>query len=66
MELVSYISSLAERSACLITNQNVTASISDTSSIWKGLERGPPSLELLDWEVADLIKEVDTNRIDGA
>ena len=36
-----------------------------------GLERGPPSVvrttgQLLDWEVADLIKKVGIIRIDGA
>ena len=63
----NYTASLAEWSACLITNQEVAGSIPSTSTILKsglGLEQGPPSLVrtigwLHAWEVANLIKEAD-------
>ena len=47
---------------------NLAGSIPGTSTNFKrglGLERGPPS-QLLDWEVADLIKKLDIIRLDGA
>ena len=59
--------------ACLTTDPEVAGSIPGTSTNFKcglGLERGPLSLvgtirQLLDGEVADLIKKVDINRLDG-
>ena len=59
---------------CLTTNHEAAGSIPGTSTNFKcglGLERGPPSLvrtirQLLDGEVADLIKKVDIIRLDGA
>ena len=58
----------------IITDHEVAGSIPGTSANFKcglDLERGPPSLvrtigQLLDWEVADLIKKVDIIRLDGA
>ena len=57
----------------LVLFHGVTSSIPGTSTNFKcdlGLERGPPSLvrtiKLLDWEIANLIKKVDFNRLDAA
>ena len=60
--------------ACLTTDHEVAGSIPGTPTNFEcglGLERGPPSLvrtirQLLDGEVADLIKKVDIIRLDGA
>ena len=59
---------------CLSTDHEVAGSIPGASTNFKcrlGLERGPPSLvktieQLLDGEVADLIKKVDIIRLEGA
>ena len=59
--------------SCLTTDHEVAGSIPGTSTNFKyglGLERGPPNLvttiqQLLDEEVADLIKKVGINRLDG-
>ena len=59
--------------ACLTTDHEVAGLIPGTSTnfkFWLGRERGPPSLmwtigKLLDWEVADLIKKVDSIRFDA-
>ena len=63
---------LVQRLACLTNDHEVMGSIPGTSTSFKcglGLERGPPSLvrtigQLLDGEVADLIKKVDIIRLD--
>ena len=69
-----YVFSLVQWLACLITDHEVAGSIPGTSTNFRcglGRERGPPSLvrtigQLLDGEVADLIKKVDIIRLDGA